>query len=121
MNKAQTTTIRTLLITNYTDILIKARKAQKGLRMQYISTIMLVGEYSDGLRCIEAAMITGKTIHNTYQKLFRACRAGYVRKENKRYYLTDTGMRVYSSVCVEFDTAMNEILKVLIEEARSRL
>lgn len=120
MLQGKQATIRGLLFNNYTDILVKARKSVKGLRMQYITTCMIVGDIS-GCRCIEFSSNTGKTLHNSYQILLRAIKAGYVYKDAKRYYLTDKGATVYATICAEFDASMNEIIKVLVEEARSRI
>lgn len=121
MIKRQTATIRALLVGNYSDILVKVRKAQKGLRMQHISIIILVGEYPEGLRGIDGAEMIKVSRSAFYQKIQRIVSAGFIYKMNKRYYLTDSGQRVYTSVCREFDASMNEILKVLIEEARRRV
>lgn len=121
MIQAKRATIRGLLVNNYTDILIKARKGCKGLRMQYISSLMIVGEYSEGLRCVDFSALTGKSLHNGYQVLLRGIKAGYIRKENKKYYLTDKGANVYATICREFDVSLKKIVEILAAEVRNKI
>lgn len=120
MNKEQTTTIRTLLTVTYSDILTEARRGQKGLRMAYLFSIQFIGE-NTGSTVQACAEVCGKTRGTIYTRFKRVIVAGYMYKQDKRYYLTDSGLKVYNTICREFDASMEEIVKVLTEEARKRL
>ena len=119
MNKANRERIRTLFIVNYSDILVSVRRSVKGLRISYLYSIQLIGGNS-GLTCGELAKIGGKNRSNVYLSVLRCIETGFVVKVNKRYYLTDKGQTVYDTVCKEFDSSMNEIIKVLVAEAIKR-
>lgn len=119
MLQAQTRHIQDVFVVQYSNLLVRVRKSQKGLRIQYFDFIMLVGR-NEGATCAELTAIAGGVKSTVFTRLLRATKTGFIRKESKRYYLTDSGRNVYTSVCREFDASMNEILKVLIEEARRR-
>lgn len=121
MNKGKQATIRAKFVLGYSSSLAKVRKSSKGLKTQFMFSIMLLGEYPEGLRCNEAAKISGKQQTDIFMRFSRAISAGYIRKQNKRYYLTDSGLLTYNAICKEFDSALNDILRVLIEEARGKM
>lgn len=121
LNKGNLTTLRALLINGYTDTIRRVRRSEKGLKQPYFKPIIILGEYPDGLTCAEAGIVAKSSRSAIYQRLKRGIKAGYVRKENKRYYLTDTGLRVYNAICLEFDASMNEIVKILVEEVNNKL
>lgn len=120
MIQAKRASLRAQLMVGYTDILEQAKKSQKGLRNQYLFTIMLVGDHPEGLRCVDAAKLSGRTLHNMYQRLFKAQKAGYIQKANKLYSLTDSGRNVYSAICAQFDILMKDLIKHLVSEAAKR-
>ncbi len=103
-------------------MLKRVRKRSKGLRNHFLFTILLVGDSRTARTATELAFICSSTMSNTYQRLAKAIKAGYVYKENKRYYLTSEGNTAYNALCVESDKAMNEIKRYLLEEIeRERL
>lgn len=104
----------------YSEVLIKVRRGVKGLRVAYIFSIEIVGEHP-GIRLNEICAITGRNKSNMYESITRVIDSGFIYKENKRYYLTDTGRQVYDTVCREFDVSMNEIIRVLVEEAQRQV
>ncbi len=61
------------------------------------------------------------TRDNIYKRLYRAIKAGYVYKQDKRYYLTSAGKTAYDALCIESDKAMNEIKRYLLEEIRRNM
>lgn len=120
MIRTHTASIRTQLIVGYSDILNKARKGVDGLILPYFYCIMLVGDNS-GLSCVELAELKHGKRSAMYRKLFRVIRAGFIYKENKRYYLTDSGAKVYGTICKEFEPLYKDIISVLTTEARKHL
>ncbi len=122
MNKRVTASFRQTFIVGYTNMLKRVRKGSKGLRNQYFSIILLVGDTPTANTLTQIANSGGITLSNAYQRIGKAIRAGYVYKENKRYYLTSEGKTAYNALCVESDKAMNEIKRYLLEEIeRERL
>jgi len=121
MDKRKQATIRALFVNGYTDSLRRVRKSQKGLKQPYIKPVVIIGEYPEGITCIDAAEVCKTSRSAMYQLLFRAIKGGFIYKSNKRYYLTDSGKCVYNSICKEFDRSMNEILNVLMDEVRRRM
>jgi DNA-binding IclR family transcriptional regulator len=117
MTQANRANLRDSLIVGCISSLKQAKRAQKGLRNQYLQFILLVGNHPEGLRCVDASKIAGMSLHNAYQQLYRSIRAGYIYKSNKRYYLTTSGRLAYDAVCKQFDVTMNEIIKELVREA----
>jgi DNA-binding MarR family transcriptional regulator len=120
MTQAIKADLQDKLIVGYTNAVKQAQRAQKGLRNQYLQFIMLVGRHPEGLRCVDAANIAGMSLHNAYQRLHKSICAGYTYKENKRYYLTDSGRSAYNAVCKQFDATLEEIIKELVKEAARR-
>ena len=117
MNKRNTATIRTLLIVAYTDILTKARKSAKGLRLHHLFSIQLLGDYPDGLGVTDAGRLADRSPQDVYNKFMRMIKAGFVYRSNKKYYLTHTGRAVYDTICKEFDVSFKKIVRALVEEA----
>lgn len=113
--------IQTLLLVEYSNILTGARRGVKGLRLQHLFSIQLLGQHPSGLGLAAAGRLTGRSPQCIQARFDRVIRAGFIRKENKRYYLTDTGARVYQQISESFANSMESIIKVLVEEARSRL
>lgn len=121
MKEAIRTTLRNKLVVEYSEILIKARRGHKGLRMAYLYSIQLLGSHPEGLKLCDICRITGKVKGNIHKRLVRCMSAGFIHKDNMRYYLTDSGLKVYSTICREFDSSMNEIIEVLVSEARKKM
>lgn len=121
MTERKRATIRALFVNGYTESLRNVRRRQKGLKQPYIQPVVIVGEYPSGITCVDAAIVAKSSRSAIYQRLARGIKAGYIYKSAYKYYLTDTGKEVYSAICKEFDASMNEIIKVLVEEARGRL
>ena len=121
MTERKRATIRAFLIAGQADILTKARKGVKGLRMPHLFPLMLVGEYPEGIGATQAGVLSGKSPHNIYQRFSRVIDAGFIRKENKLYYLTDTGQQVYNTIVRESDKAIKEITVLLAAEVRKKL
>lgn len=82
---------------------------------------MLVGDNPTAPTLTHLANLGGLKVDNTYNRLMRAIRAGYVYKDNKRYYLTSSGRLAYEAMCREYDATMNEILRELLKEAQKRV
>lgn len=120
MRERQTATIRTRLFVGYSHSLTLARKCHKGLRIGHLRMLMLLGQYPDGITCIDASRIEKINRASTYEKLKRVISAGVVYKENKRYYLTDSGRAAYDAICKQFDATLEEIIKELVKEAARR-
>lgn len=108
--------IRTILMVNYSDILNKGRKGVKGLRMQHLHVLMFIGD-NEGITASEAAKIEKISAPACYQKFKRVMRVGFVCKVGMRYYLTESGLKVYNTICREFDAAMDELVRVLVAES----
>ena len=121
MNERKRATIQALFAVEYGNMLKRVRSAEKGLRIQYLFAINILGGYNEGLRLCEAREITGKSDQNIFKQFRLGIERGYIYKSNKRYYLTDAGRNVYVSMCKEFDTSMKAIIAALVEEAKKHL
>lgn len=117
MIKRKRATVRTVLVVQYSKILSKARKSVNGLRMQYLEHIMFLGDYPEGLRCVDVAKLTSRSEQNVFRIYKRCIRAGFIRKVGKLYVLSDSGQQVYNTICREFDESLKIITRTVLEDA----
>ena len=117
--------IRTLLTVSYSEILTEVRRGAKGLRIAYLFSIQIIGDYPEGLRAVDICRLSGKSAPNIAARLKRCVSAGFVRKQgtrrNLRYYLTEQGQQVYNTIVKESDKAIKEITVLLAAEVRKKL
>lgn len=120
MNKRNIGTIRTYLMVTHSKILLKARKGVKDLRLSHLQPILLVGENS-GLSCTELCKLCDSSRSALYQRLDLCIFRNFIRKDNLKYYLTDTGQQVYNTIVKESDKAIKEITVLLAAQVRKKL
>lgn len=118
MRKQDKIRLRTLFVGEYSEVLSKVRRRVKGVRIQHINVMMIIGERGEcGASCIECADVLNITRGAMHNKIGRVMSAGFVTKMGLKYYLTDSGQTVYDTICKEFDVSFKKIVRALIEEA----
>lgn len=120
MTKGKQATIQTLLLVEYSNILLNARRGVKGLRLPHLFSIQLLGQYGE-LGLSEAGRLTKRSPQCIQNRFDRVIMAGFICKSGKKYCLSESGRQVYNELCASFATSMEKIVRALVEEARSRL
>lgn len=116
LNKRIVATLRQSFIVGYSNTLKRVRKCSKGLKTPFFFVILLVGDNPTAPTLTQLSNIAGLKTANVYNRLIKAIKAGYVYKENKKYYLTGAGRKAYEAMCREYDVAMKEISRHIIED-----
>lgn len=120
MNLSTGATLDSVLFIGYSEVLAQVRRGVKGLRIQYLFAIVTIGQNS-GCRCFEISELINKRRSSITNRFNTAIKAGFVYKQDKRYYLTESGAKVYAAINEGFKPIRKQIIDTLTTEARKHL
>lgn len=113
--------LRHEILISYHQILRRARRRVKGIRMEHFWAIEILGPYPDGLRLAEVKAMDEISRQNCWVRLGRAIEAGFVMKGGRGYMLNDAGREVYATLTEESNGRAEEMVNMVMNEVRSRL
>lgn len=109
------------IIISYHQILRRARRRLKGIRIQHFWAVEILGPYPDGLKLTEIQAMDEVSKQCCWIRMKTAIEAGYVMKGGRGYVLTDLGREVFSTVTEESDGRAEEVVNLVMAEIRGRL
>ncbi len=120
-NKAFLEALQSEIIESYSNTLVRARKAQKGLRINHLQNIIILSQFGE-FSVPDMCRVTKKNRVTTLSSVKNLMLNGYVVKiERGKYRLTEEARTIAEVFTASFRPHVERIYKMMEEDIRRRL